>query len=74
MDIRDILRAAPSPITPQALADAIGCHRTTVVKWGRVPASRVPAVSAATGVPRHKIRPDLWEPEGEGSRIAPDAA
>jgi DNA-binding transcriptional regulator YdaS (Cro superfamily) len=57
----------------QMLADAIGCHRTTVVKWERVPADRVPAVSAATGVPRHKLRPDLWQPPGEGGSSTPNA-
>lgn len=34
-----------------------------ISQWARVPAERVLAVEAATGVPRHELRPDLYPPE-----------
>lgn len=41
------------------LAVAIGISAPAVGKWRRVPAERLPAVSAVTGIPREKLRPDL---------------
>ena len=41
-----------------------------MVRWrqrGRVPADRVVAIEAATGVPRHRLRPDLYaQPDRPG--------
>ncbi len=50
------------------LARSIGKHKANVTKWAqtRVPAERVLDVEAATGIPRHLIRPDLY--------TAPEAA
>jgi len=46
-------RALKEEITPQAIS-----------QWKQVPAERVLDVERATGVPRHKLRPDLYpEPE-----------
>lgn len=44
-----------------ALAAQIGIHRRTLFLWKSrgVPAERVPAVSAATGIPAAELRPDL---------------
>ena len=42
------------------LARRIGLHRQAVSIWRRCPAERAKAVHAATGVPLHKLRPDLW--------------
>lgn len=41
---------------------ALGVARRTVFLWKQngVPAERVPEVEAATGIPRHRLRPDLW--------------
>jgi len=44
-----------------AMARALGVHHSSILGWARVPAERVPAVSRITGVPRHELRPDLWE-------------
>lgn len=46
-----------------ALADALGLDHSSVSKWksrGRVPAERVGRISALTGIPPHRIRPDLF--------------
>lgn len=45
-----------------ALARALGIKQAAVSQWHRIPAERVPDVAAATGIPRHELRPDLWEP------------
>lgn len=47
----------------ERLGDALGCAHSSVVRWrqrGRVPADRVVAIEAVTGVPRHRLRPDLY--------------
>ena len=46
--------AAPLGITPQAVS-----------QWDEVPPLRVLAVEAASGVPRHELRPDLYPPPVE---------
>ncbi|WP_024508639.1 molecular chaperone TorD family protein [Bradyrhizobium sp. ARR65] len=42
------------------LARKIGIAQPSVSNWNRVPAERVVAVEAATGVPRKVLRPDLF--------------
>jgi TorA maturation chaperone TorD len=42
------------------LARRIGISQPAVTNWERVPAERVLAVEAATGVPRIRLRPDLY--------------
>ena len=43
-----------------ALAQKIGISQPSVSNWARVPAERVVAVEAATGVARTTLRPDLY--------------
>lgn len=43
------------------LAKTLGLHRASLWYWTRVPPQHVKAVSVATGVPPHKLRPDLWD-------------
>jgi DNA-binding transcriptional regulator YdaS (Cro superfamily) len=43
-----------------ALAHALSIERQAVSKWTRVPLERVVKVSKITGIPREKIRPDLY--------------
>lgn len=54
-----------------ALANMLGVDHTAVVKWrkrNKIPAARVPDVARITGIPRHELRPDLWEaPDGVAS-------
>src|ERR1700694_3094725 len=58
------------------LARKIGIAQPSVSNWNRVPAQRVIAVEAATGVSRKQLRPDLYsEPAVEGDALDPiDAA
>lgn len=43
------------------LARRLGISQPSVSSWTRVPASRVAAVEAVTGVPRNRLRPDLYD-------------
>jgi TorA maturation chaperone TorD len=54
-----------------ALARKIGIAQPSVSNWGRVPAERVIAVEAATGVHRSALRPDLFGPAAAEGVIAP---
>ena len=51
------------------LARRLGISQPSVSSWNRVPAERVVAVEAATGIPRHRLRPDLY-----GEDISADEA
>jgi DNA-binding transcriptional regulator YdaS (Cro superfamily) len=50
-----------------ALARKVGLRQQAIWHWinvsKRVPAERVLAVEAASGVPRHELRPDIYPPE-----------
>lgn len=51
-----------------AVGRALGISRQSVWKWleaDRVPAERVLDLEAITGLPRHKLRPDLYPVERE---------
>lgn len=48
-----------------ALARALGVAQPSISGWSRVPAERVVAVEAATGVTRDVLRPDLYPPIDE---------
>lgn len=54
-----------------ALARKIGIAQPSVSNWSRVPAERVIAVEAATGVHRSVLRPDLYGAPVDASVIAP---
>jgi TorA maturation chaperone TorD len=49
----------------RALAQKIGISQPSVSNWTRVPADRVRAVEAATGISRAVLRPDLFAQIGE---------
>lgn len=48
--------------------------RRTLFNWkaASIPADRVPEVERITGIPRHELRPDLWEPPARAAQ--PEAA
>lgn len=56
----DCLRAEPG--LQADLARHLGITRGAVAKWKRVPAERVLAVEAYTGISRHLLRPDIYPP------------
>jgi TorA maturation chaperone TorD len=45
----------------RALARALGLSQPAVSMWKRIPPNRIAEVEAITGVPRSKLRPDLYE-------------
>jgi TorA maturation chaperone TorD len=64
--LNEAIRAAGSV---SELARRIGIAQPSVSNWDRVPAERVLAVEAATGIPRVRLRPDLY---GEAPMVEPD--
>jgi TorA maturation chaperone TorD len=65
--IKEAIRAAGGV---GALARTLGIAQPSVSNWSRVPAERVGAVEAATGVSRTVLRPDLYglQPDGTSSQ------
>jgi len=62
MEAMDQIRATRGLMAKTA--KALGITRAAVVKWRQVPPARVHAVSRVTGLPPHRLRPDLFpEPE-----------
>jgi DNA-binding transcriptional regulator YdaS (Cro superfamily) len=57
MSIKEIAAGADGVV---ALSLKLGLSRSAVSQWDRVPAERVLDVERLTGVPREKIRPDLY--------------
>lgn len=43
------------------IAAALRITLPSISKWKKIPAERVVAVEAATGIPREELRPDLYE-------------
>jgi DNA-binding transcriptional regulator YdaS (Cro superfamily) len=42
------------------LARKLGISMAAVWKWTRIPADRIVEVERVTGIPREKLRPDLY--------------
>lgn len=42
------------------LAKRLGVRPSAISQWRQVPAHRTAAIEAATGIPRQKLRPDLY--------------
>jgi DNA-binding transcriptional regulator YdaS (Cro superfamily) len=55
--VREAQRAAGNG---SILADRLGLTRQAVYQWDKVPANHVLRVEEVTGIPRHKLRPDLY--------------
>lgn len=55
---------------PKALAEMLGVGVTSLYSWQRIPPHRVLAVERATGIPRTRLRPDLYPPDEKGDASA----
>ena len=58
LGLQEAIRAAGGV---SELARRVGISQPSVSNWDRIPAERVLAVEAATGVARHVLRPDLYD-------------
>ena len=47
------------------LAHALGCTVQAIWLWDKIPLARVPMVSALSGVPKHELRPDVFDGPGK---------
>ena len=59
MDMHEVIRRAGGVVK---LAVAVKRHHATILGWTQVPPCHVRVVAAATGIPAHQLRPDLWDP------------
>jgi len=59
-------RAIDAAGGPTALARVLGIKLPSLYSWRRIPAERVRRVSEITGIPRHELRPDLWDAPARG--------
>jgi len=55
-----VARAIKAAGSPTALANAAGVKLPSIYSWTRIPADKVVAVEALTGIPRHELRPDVF--------------
>lgn len=55
------------------MADRLGIQSPSLYSWRRIPPNRVLAVEAATGISRHKLRPDLYPLNASGESSTPAA-
>jgi DNA-binding transcriptional regulator YdaS (Cro superfamily) len=70
---RPIERAISAAGGINALSRQIGVAHPTIIGWRRrdqIPAERVRAVSAATGIPPHQLRPDLFDAPATATKVA----
>lgn len=65
MDTKEIIKAAGGCVR---LATICGLRsHTTPLRWKAVPVAHLRAIESALGIPRHVMRPDLFdEPSSEG--------
>ena len=68
--LKSVQRASELLGGPSALARALGVLPGGFHVWDRVPAEHVLPMARLTGIPPHKIRPDLY-PRGEISWAPP---
>lgn len=66
LPIAQIIRAAGGQ---SKIARRFGIQRQAVNGWRRVPAERALLVAEMSGLPLHKIRPDLYPPSAAASDI-----
>ena len=45
----------------KALAAAAGVRPQAISQWKQVPVERVARISEVLGIPRHELRPDIYE-------------
>jgi DNA-binding transcriptional regulator YdaS (Cro superfamily) len=50
-----------------ALGRAIGVKYQSIQRWKKIPAERVLAVERATGIPKERLRPDLYRSQQSGA-------
>jgi len=60
MNRSEALQRAIDAVGLAGLAAPCGVSRQAVSQWRACPPMRVLAVEAASGVPRHELRPDLY--------------
>lgn len=62
------LYRAENNLSLEALGAKFGVNKTTVMRWedGQVTAERAVEIEAALGIPRSKLRPDIFGKPSQG--------
>ena len=77
MSTNPIDRAASAIGGSAVFIERLGISRRTFFNWkaGVIPAEKAREVADLTGIPRHELRPDLWDaPSSSGVQAQPQAA
>lgn len=64
-DIQALLNELDERGLRSRIARELNITPGAVTQWQEVPAKHVLAVAKITGIPRHRLRPDLYPVEGE---------
>ena len=59
-DLRALLEAIEKAGGLRALARQLGIAHQSIAGWDKVPAERIVEIERVTGVPRQRLRPDLY--------------
>ena len=70
---RGLRKAVKAAESKASLARSLGLERATVSSWYRVPQRWTAKVEQATGVPRHELRPDLYEDDERGTKAVAES-
>lgn len=58
VELRKAMKAAGGL---NALARLLGIKPQSIIKWHNIPAKRIIQIEKATGIPRQKLAPELYE-------------
>lgn len=58
MDVKTLMNLAGGPTKLGAM---LNVDKSTFYRWRAIPPRHVPRLEKLLGIPRHELRPDLWE-------------
>jgi len=58
----------------KALAELVGVKPQAISQWRRVPVEHVRAIAGLTGLPKHQIRPDVFDAPADAPSPEPKVA
>jgi len=65
----DLIRCQPRGVITRIAKEA-GISRGAVSMWKRIPVNRLAAVERVTGIPRNRLRPDIFAYEEQEEEVS----